>query len=55
MAHNLTVSNVRPLKQQIDNSSHIYSTYEIDDVSPVAAQDGEIHVKSDLTQSEKMV
>lgn len=55
MENTSTVSHVRPLKQQVDNPSHIYAAYEIHDVPPAAAQDGEIHVRSDLSQSEKMV
>lgn len=55
MENTSTVSHVQPLKRQVDNLSHIYSAYEMDDVPPVQAQDGEIHVKSDLSQSEKMV
>ena len=55
MENTSTVSHVQPLKRQVDNLSHIYSAYEMDDVPPVLAQDGEIHVKSDLPQSEKMV
>ncbi len=50
-----TTSHVQPLKQQVDNSSHIYSAYEMDDVPPVPPQDGEIREKLDISQSEKMV
>lgn len=55
MENTSTVSHVQPLKRQVDNLSHIYSAYEMDDVPPVPAQDGDIHVKSDLSQSEKMI
>ena len=55
MENSSTVSHEQPLKRQVDNLNHIYSAYEMDDVPPVPAQDREIHVKSDLAQSEQMV
>ena len=55
MENTSTASHAQPLKQQGDNSNHIYSAYEMDDVPPMPTQDGEIRVRSDLSQSEKMV
>ncbi|CAD6589828.1 MAG: hypothetical protein ASARMPREDX12_004046 [Alectoria sarmentosa] len=48
-------SHEQPLKQQVDSSSHIYATYEMDDAPPLPPPDGAIFVQSDLSQCEILV
>lgn len=59
MENTSTVSRVRPLKRQVDNSSHIiirhmrWMMYQ--QQQQQQHRGGEIHVKSDLLQSEETV